>query len=256
MGFNFKKALEFVGYHRPQYERSIADMYYKKMEDDDMEPVVFNPPFGITLGDDHGHATDDGVQGWWTDSEENEENEAIWEDSKHYTKYKDGKVVESRNVDKEYGGSSEKYDENGKVIEYKYYYPNQKLKRISFNNNYSTPDELTQIEYHPSGRVESETFGTNSNGDYITLYYLDHDKKFLSQKWIKNQAYNKEWIKDGYGRNGKSTYTKYRISYYAQTNQPNVEMFDDVDSGIKTTINYDREGNIINKEEVESNYTL
>lgn len=255
MGFNFKKAVEFVGYHRPKYERIIADMYYKKMEDDAMEPVVFNPPFEIKLGVDHGHATDEGIQGWWKpidDDGENADNSITY-----YTKYKDGKIIEDRRVDTNNRGnnSSQKYDKNKKVIEWAEYYPNQKLLTI---RHYSDGSTTETTGYYPSGRVEYEISKTNpETNEYIMLRYLDHEKKFLSSKTIygtakKNPKYNRD-ENIPYLSNAVS-YFKYKIEYYAQTNNPIMIMHDDIHSGIKTTTQYDREGNITDRKEEESKY--
>jgi hypothetical protein len=251
MGLNFKRAIEFVGYHRPEYQRTMADMYYKKMEDDAMEPVTFNPPFEIKLGVDHGHTTDDGPQGWWKPTDDGNDEHV---DELHFTKYKNGKSIEWRTVNKKHGGHSEKYDENNKITERIQYYPSQKIHRINFYNVGSSPDELTMIEYYPTGRVASETFNVdqNNDGDQVRLQYLDDNKKYISSKWIMNRAYGK--TSGGKRSHGFSIYTKYRITYYAQTNNPIMIMTDDIHSGIKTTILYDREGNITDRKEEESNY--
>ena len=253
MGLNFKRAIEFVGYHRPEYQRTMADMYYKKMEDDAMEPVTFNPPFEIKLGVDHGHTTDDGPQGWWKPTDDGNDEHV---NELYFTKYKNGKSIEWRTVDKQYGGQSEKYDENGRITEHIEYYPSQKIRMIRFYNLDLSPDVIGKIEYYPSGRVSSETFNPDqdNDSDQVMLHYLDYDKKYLSAKSIYGRAYNKQWVKEGYGKNGKATYLKYKIFYYAQTENPTRIITDDIYSGICTTTDYDREGNITDRKEEESKY--
>ena len=247
MSLNLKKALEFVGYHRPEYEKTLADLYYQKMEDEAMEPVSFDAPFKITLGLDHGHTTDEGAQGWWKPNDDDGNDE--YSNIIYFSKYKNGKPIEWRSVDKENGGKSEKYDENGKIIEVTTYYPSQKIQSIRFNNRDSKPNEVNKIEYYPTGRVNSETF-IDEDGDEIVLNYLDHDNKYLSGKSV----YGLAKPKGGNELIGKVRYLKYKVFYYAQTDNPIQTITDDIHSGIRTTTDYDREGNVTNRKEEESKY--
>ncbi len=251
MGLNVANALDFITYHRPQYDVTVSDLIFKKKEDEGYEPVTFYPPFQITLGVDHGHATDEGAQGWWKVSDDDgaEEVDTI----QYYAKYKDGKIIEERkvNTDGNGGNSSQKYNDDKEVIEYSEYYPNQKLKSIRYFKVGDSPDKITRMDYYPSGRLESETFNKDpETGDYVILNYLDHEKKFLSGKNIMGYAYRKNLVRTDY----KLPYTKYGITYYAHTNNPIMVVNDDIHSGIKTITHYDRDGNITDRKEEPSNY--